>query len=265
MPRLACNNDKGTQEISIMKKFFTMSVFLMFATACNMQQTATQSSPTPAASATLPPIPTATPAPTFTVTPTFTATPVPEFFTDEFNADLGAWSFFQTGGEQQATINLANDALNMLMNSPHTWHYAIHNAHEYAGVFVSAKVSGSPSGSIGLVCGYSQEKGWFEFNVSHEGTFSLLQGKWLADGVAEYRPILNETTEYLQTGNMSYEIGLTCNNNSVFLHIDGKMFRKIDVAYIGLPPGKAGVAAASFDNVPMYANFEWFKISPPEW
>jgi hypothetical protein len=186
------------------------------------------------------------------------------FFTEEFNADLGAWSSFQTGGAELATVALENDALDIQMNSPHIWYYAIHDAHEYSGVFVSAKFSGAPSGSLGLVCNYSAENGWYEFNITHEGTFSVLLGKWLTEGVAQYKPILNATAEYLQAGNLNYEIGLTCADNTLLLRVNGKMFRKVDVARFGLAQGKIGVTASSFDNVPMHAIFEWVKVSPPE-
>ncbi len=248
-----------------MKKFFFIG-FLILTLACNLPAAQVESTPTAAAdllpTATLTPAPTATPSPTATISP---PTPVPLYFTDEFNTDLSAWTSFQTGGAQPPIVALQDDALISQMQSPNTWYYAIHNAHEYTGASISAKVSGAPSGSLGLVCGYSEANGWYEFNITHEGMFSVLQGKWLAEGIADYRPILNSTTEYLQAGNMNYEIGLTCNNNTLFFHVNGKMFRKLDVSYIGLTPGKVGLSAASFDNVPMNANFEWFKVSKPEW
>lgn len=250
-----------------MKKFLLIGLAIL-ASACNMKQAAPTIAPSPVpatASATLTPAPTFTPEPTLTATPAFTSTPMPLYFTEEFKAGLGVWTTFQTGGALSAVPALANDALNVQMNSPHTWFYAISNAHEYPAITVVAKASGAPSGSLGLVCQYSAENGWYEFNITHEGSFSVLSGKWLADGIAQYRPILNSSSEYLQVGNMNYEIGLTCNNNILFLQVNGKMFRKVDVSHIGLPPGKVGISAASFDNVPMSAVFDWFRVGPPEW
>lgn len=234
-------------------------------TSCQTITPAPQIESTPLV--TLPtPTETATPAPTFTPAPTATIppTPVPLFFTEEFSTDLGAWTSFQTGGAQPAITTLENDTLRVLMISPNTWGYAIHNAHEYPNVFVSAKFSGAPSGSIGVVCDYSEANGWYEFNVTHEGTYNVLFGQWLAEGISEYKPILDGESEYLQIGNLNYEIGLTCADNILLLHINGKMFRKVDVTRFGLTQGKVGISAASFDNVPMNAIFEWVKVSAPE-
>ncbi len=245
-----------------MKKIPLIVLLIFFAVSCNLRAAPTElptATAESAPAATLPPTP--TPSPTL---PPPTPTPVPLFFTEEFEGEMGAWRFFQSGGAQEAQFSLENGALQILMNAPHTWSYAVFSAHDYESVFVSAKVSGAPAGSLGLVCGFSEENGWFEFNISHEGTYSLLQGKWLAEGIAEYRPILLESSEYLQAGSLDYELGLTCKGNAIFMSINGKTFRKADVSHIGLFPGRAGIAAAAYDSVPMRAAVEWFKIAPPE-
>ncbi len=248
------------------KKFFLVFGLLIFTLACNLPISQTpDATKTPDAVSTNPP--TFTPAPTFTPSPTATPpkpTPVPLFFTDEFNHDLGAWTFFSTGGEQQPNAILQSDALILQMPSPHTWYYAIHTAHQYDNVFIRAKFYGEPSGAVGLVCNYSEENGWYEFNITHEGTYNLLYGQWLAEGIAAYRPLLNERSEYLQPGKFDYEIGLTCESNFVYLHINGKLFRKLDLAHIGLTEGKIGITASSYDNVPMNAVIEWFTASRAE-
>jgi len=255
-----------SKEIHVKKIFLIGFVFL--ATACNMKQVTPQMEPTPTVGAAIVATQanTVTPAPTRSAPPTsvLSPTPVPLHFTEEFNTDMSAWGYFQTGGAEEASFTLANDALDIQMTSPHSWTYALHNAHEYVGVTISAKGSGTPSGALGLVCNYSEAKGWYEFNITHEGTYSVLFGQWLGEGIAQYRPILNATSEYLEIGKLDYEIGLTCNNDTLFLQVDGKMFRKVDVARFELSEGKVGLSAASFDNVPMNANFEWFKVGPPE-
>jgi hypothetical protein len=188
---------------------------------------------------------------------------VPIFFTEEFNSDLSAWTPFQTGGAQAPTINLENDSLRIDFSSPETWYYTIHNAHEYSNVFVSAKFVGTPSGSIGVICFYSESNGWYEFSIASDGTYSVLFGQWLAQGIAQYTPIIATSTEYLQVGNLNYEIGLTCEENILLLHINGKLFRKLDVTRFGLTEGKIGITASSFAETPMTAIFDWVKVSEP--
>ncbi|GAB4540630.1 MAG: hypothetical protein Fur002_07690 [Anaerolineales bacterium] len=237
---------------------------LAFGFSCRAASPAPQSEPAPSAAA-----PASTgqadsspaavlPPPTFTPQPT----PVPLYFTDEFNGGAGAWEFFQTGGAAAPLTAAQDDQLIVQLSAPNTWMYAIHAAHEYQGVFLQTKFSGAPGGAAGLVCDYSAD-GWYEFNATSEGAFSVLYGSWLAEGVAQYRPLLNDSSEYLQAGKFDYEIGLTCAEDVLLLHINGKLFRKLDVGYIGLKGGGVGLAAASFDDVPMRAAFEWFTVSLP--
>ena len=242
-------------------KIFTGMIFL---TACTSPTPVPTQAELPSPSTpTLTPPPTATATMTFTPAPTFTSTPVPLFFTEEFITDLGAWTSFQTGGSEAPTVNLENDLLRIDFSSPNNWFYAIHNAHEYSGVSVSAKFSGTPTGSLGVICDYSDTKGWYEFNLASDGTYSVLFGQLLAQGVAQYLPIATETSEYLQPGNLNYEIGLTCQENTLLLFINGKLFRTLDVTRYGLTEGKVGITASSFDEIPMIATFDWAKVSEP--
>ena len=247
-----------------MKKIFLMGCLTLLV-ACQSATATPQASETstPIAATQTPPPP-ATATMTFTPVPTLTPTPVPLFFTEEFNTDLGAWTSFQTGGTEAPTVKLENDFLRVDFPSPNTWFYAIHNAHEYSSVFVSAKFSATPTGSLGVICNYSEANGWYEFNLASDGTYSVLFGQLLAQGVAQYLPIANATTEYLQPGTLNDEIGLTCQDNTLFLFINGKFFRKLDVTRYGLTEGKIGITASSFDEVPMIATFDWVKVSEPQ-
>jgi hypothetical protein len=237
---------------------------LILITACQSATATPQAleSSTPIAPTQTPPPP-ATATMTFTPAPTLTPTPLPLFFTEEFNTDLGAWTSFQTGGAEAPTVNLENDLLRIDFSSPNNWYYAIHNAHEYSGVSVSAKFSGTPTGSLGVICDYSETKGWYEFNLASDGTYSVLFGQLLAQGVAQYLPIATETSEYLQPGNLAYEIGLTCQENTLLLFINGKLFRTLDVTRYGLTEGRIGITASSFDEIPMIATFDWVKVGEP--
>jgi len=249
-----------------MKKLFLLIGCLALISACQSASATPQTQSTPMA-ATLTPPPPATATMTFTPAPTATSlppTPVPLFFTEEFNADLGAWASFQTGGAQAPNVGIENNLLRIDFPAPNTWYYAIHNAHEYSSVFVSAKFSGTPTGSFGLICNYNEAKGWYEFNIASDGTYSILFGQWLAEGIAQYTPIAVDGSEYLQAGNLAYEIGLTCQDNILLPHINGKLFRKVDVTRYGLTEGKIGINASSFGEAPMIATVDWVKVNEPE-
>jgi len=205
--------------------------------------------------------PSATPG--LTPTPAFTSTPLPLFFTDEFSTDMNSWLSFQTGGEAAPEATLTNDFLRLDFPSADTWYYLIHNVHTYRNAFINTQFVGTPSGSAGLVCRYS-DAGWLEFNIASDGTYSVLFGKWLAEGIAEYKPIATDTSEYIHAGTFDYEVGMTCQEDHVLLHVNGKLFRKIDVARFELTEGRVGLSAASFAETPMIASFDWFRVSEPE-
>lgn len=245
-----------------MKKLFLLIGCLALTSACQSASATPRVESTPTAATPTPP-PTATVTQTFTPAPTLTPTPVPLFFTDDFNADMGAWVSFQTGGVESPSVKLENDFLRVDFSTPDTWYYAIHNVHEYSDVYVSAKFSGTPTGSLGVICNYDESKGWYEFNVASDGTYSLLFGQWLAEGIAQYTPITNETSEYLKKDKLDYEIGLTCQGNFLLPSINGKLFRKVDVTRFALTEGGVGINASSFGEIPMIATFDWFRVEEP--
>jgi hypothetical protein len=245
-----------------MKKYILLGSLILITACQNIPQTP-QAESTPTVALPTQPEP-ATATVTFTSAPTLTATPVPLYFTDDFNAaDTTAWTSFQTGGETLPTLRIENGLLRFDLSSPDSWYYAIHSSHDYEDVNVAAKFDGPPSGSTGLICRYS-ESGWYEFNISSDGTYNVLFGQLLGEGIANYLPIASDPTEYLTPGLMDYEIGLICQENFLSLFINGKLFRKLDVTRFALSEGKAGVSTASFKDVPAIVTLDWFKVSAPE-
>jgi len=244
-----------------MKKLIYLGCLTLIA-ACQSAASTSTAEVTPIKSVQTPTVP-ATATTALTPTQILTPTPFPLFFTEEFNAGIGAWISFQTGGETSPTLSLKDGLLRMDIASPNTWYYAIHNAHDYQDILVSAKFTATPPGSIGLICRYS-EHGWYEFNISSDGTYNVLIAQWLGDGIAKYTPIANDESEYLHAGTLDYEIGLTCQKDSLLLHVNGKLFRKLNVSRYGLAEGKIGLAAASFEEVPMIASFDRVEVAEPD-
>jgi hypothetical protein len=233
---------------------------LILITACQNGTPVALPESTPTVTIQAPPEPaTATATLLPTATASLTATPVPLYFIDEFSADLNSWTFLQTGGEASPTATIENDTLRLDIVSPHTWHIGIHNSNTYQNVSISTKFNGAPSGSIGLICRYS-ESGWYEFNVASDGTYSILLGAWLSDGVAQYIPIATDRSQYLQPGNMNYAIKLTCQDNALLLYINQTLFRKLDITSYGLPEGKVGITASSFEETPVTIFFDWLQV-----
>jgi hypothetical protein len=152
------------------------------------------------------------------------------------------------------------------MDSPYTWLYTLYGPEEYASVRIDTQFqnrAGTPA-SIGLVCRYGDEQGWFEFNAATDGTYNILYGKWLSVGIAEYLPITDaESSKLIQPSGATQTIGLTCEDTILSLYVNDVLLRRVDVARFELHEGKIGVAASSFENVPVLAAIDWVKVSEP--
>jgi len=254
-----------------MKKLLLIGCLILI-TAClppsgGQTTTATPAS-APSSTATLPatqtPIPvTDTPAPT--PTPELSPTPFPRFFTDEFDSSLAGWVILQAGNESVPNTKTENSNFIMQMDSPFSWLYAIYGAQDYANVRIDAQFTnqaGSPS-SMGLICRYSEENGWFEYNVSTDGSYNLLYGSWLAVGIADYLPITDGSSNLIQPSGALQLIGLTCSDTALALYINDTIIRNVDVTNYGLTEGKVGITASSFENTPVVVALERVIVSEP--
>lgn len=251
--------------INAMKKLFILGCLILL-TACQPATPTPSASLFPTAMLLPTPIPaTASPQPTASQTLEFTATPFPRLFTDEFEASLAGWVILQAGSEAVPNVKNENSTLILQMDSPYTWAYAIYGAQDYENVRIDSQFTnqaGSPA-SIGLICRYSETEGWFEFNVSADGTYNVLYGKWLATGVADYLPITSAASGAIQPSGTSQEIGLVCSDTTLSFFINQTLIRTLDVSRYELAQGKVGITASSFENVPVIAVFNWVKISEP--
>jgi len=240
-----------------MKKIFIIG-FSILISACNLgtQPPTAESISTQTPLPTLPPA-TATETLVFTPTSQPTPEPPPLYFTDEFTTDSTYWDFLQTGGINLPTTTFENDSLRVDISSPDTWMIGIHNAHIYNNVFIKTKANITSTGSFGLICRYN-ENGWYEFNIYSDGTYNLLYGKQLTEGIAKYIPLSTEFSGHIAPYS---EIGLHCQDNSLLLYVNNNLVRRVDVTNYGLGEGHIGISASSVTESPISINFEWVQVS----
>lgn len=251
-----------------MKKILLFGLSILI-TAC--QSVTPEPSPTPEATATATRVtPTSEPAtatPTVIPSPTATQVPPQRYFTEEFNTTPVNWStLYASGDPSQVNILNQDGTLTFNINSQNAWVYVVYGAFKYDSVHVEASIANSNSdiNSMGLVCNYDEQNGWYEFDISSDGTYSLFFGQWLADSIARYTPILHDTSKQINTGKAINEIGMDCYENIVQMYINGNLIRKMDVEYIGLTGGgKVGLSLASFEETPVTLAVDWVKISQP--
>ncbi|MGE5641891.1 MAG: lipoprotein [Byssovorax cruenta] len=247
-----------------MKKSFFLLGYLLLLTACQ------PTTPTPVAAllptATLPPTPTFLPVTDTPVpTPEASPTPFPQFFTDEFDGSLAGWVILQAGSDATPNIKNENSRLLMQMDAPYSWIYALYGPQDYDAVRVDTKFVNnalSPA-SMGLICNYDETDGWLEYNVSTDGTYNVLFGKWLSSGVADYLPILDGSSNQIAQSGVEQQIGMTCSNGTLALYINDTLIRNVDVTRYERGSGKVGITASSYENTPVIASFDSVRVSTP--
>lgn len=218
--------------------------------------------------ATVPASPTPVPAtstPEPTLTPEPTPTPLPRFFTQRFDASLAGWVTLQAGNPAVPNISAEDGNLRLQMDSPYTWLYTLYGSQDYADVYIETQFTNSAltPASAGLVCRYSEEDGWLEYNVYTDGTYSVLYGRWLDTGIADYIPILDGTSREVGQSGTRQSIGLTCSGTTLRLHINGTIVRSVNVSSYDLGEGRVGLTASSFENTPVVVVFESVTVSEP--
>jgi hypothetical protein len=250
-----------------MKKTIIIGLLLL-TSACQTATPTPEPSPVPTATfhPTLMPVPaTNTPEPTFTPEPTLTATPLPRFFTTQFDVSLTGWVILQAGNIATPNVEVRDTTLRLQMDSSYMWMYALYGAQDYADVHVETEFINSAlsPASIGLVCRYSDTDGWFEYNITTDGTYNLLYGRWLDTNVADYLPITDGSSNAIKQSGDIQQIGMTCSNTAVQLFINGNIIRNVDVARFELTEGKIGLTASSFESTPVIAVFNYVTVSEP--
>jgi hypothetical protein len=248
-----------------MKKILLIG-FLILITACQPANPVPAPSPFP--TATLPPTPvpaTTTPEPTATQTLEPTPTPLPRFFSNEFDSSLDGWVILQAGNDAVPTIETRDSTFRLQIDSPYTWVYALYGAQDYTDAHMETEFINSAlsPASIGLVCRYSDEKGWFEYNISTDGTYNLLYGRWLDTGIADYLPVTDGTSKEIKQSGDTQQIGMTCSGTTIQLYINDTLIRNMDIAHYELIEGKVGLTASSFENTPVIAVFNYVTVNEP--
>ena len=246
-----------------MKKLLLIGCLILI-TACQ------STTPTPAPSL----FPTSTPQPTLipvtaspepSSTPESSPTPFPRLFTEEFDSSLAGWVILQAGNDAVPNIKNENGSLLLQMDLPYTWLYTLYGPQDYTDIRIDAQFQNralTPS-SAGLMCHYSEEGGWFEYNVSTDGTYNVLYGRWLSVGIPEYLPIMDGTSKEIQPSGTTQKIGLICSDTSLSLFINETLVRRADISRYELAEGKVGVAASSYENTPVVVALDWVTISEP--
>ena len=262
----------------------TLAMLLLFISACGTQAITTEPPPLPTST----PLPTNTPAPTATATVPPSPTPIPptptpefeQFYTEEFEKGLKYWpSFLVSGSPYFGASILKEPEENFIVSAEvedgffkfnidhklHGWGavYAIYDPFDYENVRIDARVEnqGTNNNNISLICHYSADTGWYEFNIANNGLYWIFFAKLRPeDGVISYGLIEEGGSNKIKQGLDTNEYTAICQGNTLTLYINDNLTK--EVKDDRLTSGKVGVSVTGFSQIAK-VNFDWVKISQP--
>lgn len=240
----------------------------MLISACGPAPAETQ--PPPAAD-TLPP-PAATIEAAATPVPPSAAPEFLQYFTEEFDQDLENWPAYIVDGRHsviakdglpEAVLTAKGSSFEFDLQRTFLWAYAMYDPFDYEDVRVDARVEnqGVNNNNVSLICRYSPDSGWYEFNIANNGLFWIFHAKPREDGFVAYKILEEGGSNKIKQGLDVNEYAIVCQGNTLTLYINGNQTREIQDT--GLNSGKVGVSVSSFINLPVKVSFDWVKISQP--
>jgi hypothetical protein len=94
----------------------------------------------------------------------------------EFDGGLDSW--FTLNGMERKMVSgeTANNRLRFEIDDDNRWLYFIYNDYIYTNTRIDTKVEnlGMNNNNISLICRYSDDLGWYEFNIANNGTYTIL-------------------------------------------------------------------------------------------
>jgi hypothetical protein len=242
-----------------------LSSLILFVLACgaggNIATQPPAATHTPAASPTLTKVPTKTPIP---------QTPTPEiqqFFTENFQGNsIENWFYFlRSGDPEKFALSAEGDGLLFELTGQRIFSYVVYDAFEYEEVRVDATVEnqGVNDNNISLFCRYSEENGWYEFNIYSSGLYDMYFTKPDSAGNLNYGLITEGGSNNINMGQAVNEYSIVCKKDSLTLFINGKEIRSVGLPNYVLENGKVGVSVSSFGQVPVKVLIQEVEISQP--
>jgi len=117
---------------------------------------------------------------------------------------------------------------------------------------------GTNDNYFSLFCRESSE-GWYEFNVSSGGLWSILR----------YDDNANQFNNLYNGGSMSVNMGrgvqniftMICSGNQISVYINDKLLRTVTDNYY--TEGMVGISASAFQAGTASVGFDWFAVNEP--
>jgi len=185
----------------------------------------------------------------------------PAWFTEEFDGDWDNWSYFlMSGSEMNMDLYASGDSLVFDLRGENQWVYVLYDPYYYSDVVIEALAEnkGKNSNNVSLICNYSDEYGWYEFNITNGGMYDIL----VYDEIeGEYRTLSSGGSVHVNTGRNTNIYTAVCMGNQLALYINGYLEKEHTDTIYNLKEGQVGISVSSFDVLPILVEIEYFDIS----
>jgi hypothetical protein len=188
-----------------------------------------------------------------------------EFFTEEFDGDVGNWSqsvelngATKGGNINDGEISVENGRLIFDMGK-YLIGYVFYDPYKYANVRLDIRVDnrGTNKNNILLICRKSDE-GHYLVNIANSGLFAI----YAFDGAKDnYARMADGGSNKIKPGKEINEYALVCYERTLTVYINGSEVRSYTDNQYVYRDGLVGVGVASEDQLPVKVEFEWVKIS----
>lgn len=193
----------------------------------------------------------------------------PAFYTEDFDADLGAsWErFMATGTENQ--VNARTDGGSLFVQlSPDAEKiprfYLVNASSDYSSVQLEVTTVnyGNNANGVSLVCHYNGEN-WYEFTVSNAGLYSINVHDPAAAALRGYVQLAAGGSGAIKSGQATNIYRAVCNGNELALYVNDMLLKSlVDLKY-NLRGGMIGIGVSSPQTLPVEVAFESLTVSEP--
>ena len=199
-----------------------------------------------------------------------------EFFKEDFDGSNENWSFFIVDGSKEVPVLAGDDLEDSALYTEdsllifdlvgkYQWVYAFYDPYEYKNVSleVVAENRGVNDNNISLICRYTEDEGWYEFNVANNGLYWIYHAIVDTDGRVIYSKLADGGSNRVKQGKEINTYAITCEERTLTLYINGKETRTLDDNRFVLREGQVGISVSSFNVLPVDVEIDYVDISEP--
>ncbi len=166
------------------------------------------------------------------------------------------WSYFLTNGEEDGfTADAEDSMLKVDINQDNTWVYFEMDAVTVDNVRIDtvAENKGANKNNVSLFCRYTEDEGWYEFNIANDGQWWIYRYDANSNN---YVQLYSGGSTAIHMGKDTNEYTAVCDGDTLTLYINGTQVRSVKDR--NLESGLAGLSLSSFDVTPVTVEFDNF-------